>query len=305
MNAQLVYSLALTLSVSAVAVVLLQWLWLVVRRGYRVEKRIARRMAPLQESDAPMPARVDLGPLERVLLQADIHWSLRKLVVLTISVVGCLSGVAVSNGLVVFLVTAFFVGTAVFAWWWSRFQTQRRLIHEHLPGTLDAVLRNLEAGRSLEQALISSFGEAPSVFVPLVFRMRNAVEAGREYSQLFVDFSDLYRVPALVQVAIALRTSTRFGASIKPVLKQVASSLRSQQEMRQEFLAATAETRFTAITFAVLPPGLAAYMVLVNRDYSEVLLNTTTGHTMLTIAGILQMTGMLVIWRMIQGVGRE
>ncbi|MDX1636191.1 MAG: type II secretion system protein, partial [Marinobacter sp.] len=83
-----------------------------------------------------------------------------------------------------------------------------------------------------------------------------------------------------------------------------ASSLRSQQELRQEFLAATAETRFTAATFALLPPGLAAYMVLMNDDYADLLLNTSTGHNLLIAAGVLQVLGMVVIWRMIQGVGR-
>jgi tight adherence protein B len=46
-------------------------------------------------------------------------------------------------------------------------------------------------------------------------------------------------------------------------------------------------------------------MMLINEKYAEVLLNTDTGHTMLMIAGILQGVGVLVIWRMIQGVGRE
>ncbi len=66
-------------------------------------------------------------------------------------------------------------------------------------------------------------------------------------------------------------------------------------------MAATAEIRFTAAAFALLPLGLAAYMILINENYSEVLLNSTTGHWMLGVAGGLQALGMILIWRMIQG----
>ena len=70
-------------------------------------------------------------------------------------------------------------------------------------------------------------------------------------------------------------------------------------------MAATAETRFTAAAFALLPLGLAAYMILMNENYSRVLLDTSTGHVMLAVAGALQGLGVIVLWRMIQGVGRE
>lgn len=166
---------------------------------------------------------------------------------------------------------------------------------------MESTLRYMSAGRSLEASLLESFQDAPPVFAPLTFRLRSAIESGRDYTGLFEDFSRLYQVSSLVLVSIALRTSARFGSSIRPVLEQVAGSLRSQQELRREFLASTAETRFTAGAFTLLPLGMAAYMMLINEKYAEVLLNTDTGHTMLLIAGILQGLGVLVIWRMIQG----
>ena len=127
----------------------------------------------------------------------------------------------------------------------------------------------------------------------------------RDFTRLFDDFARLYQVASLVLVSIALRTSARFGSSVRPVLQQVANSLRSQQELRREFLASTAETRFTAGAFTLLPLGMAVYMMLINEKYAEVLLNTSTGHNMLIVAGVLQTLGVIVIWRMVQGVGRE
>ncbi|WP_417530883.1 type II secretion system F family protein [Marinobacter lipolyticus] len=304
MTSQLWFTGALLVGLLAVFLLLLQLGWSEWQSGRQITQTIKTRLTPAGEAAGLGGARVDLGPLERVLVQADIHWSIQRLVMLSVVLLGALTIIAVSRGLVVFLVVLFFTVTALGVWWRMRFQKQRQTIHEELPGVVDAVLRNIDAGRSLEHSLITAFDESSPVFSPLVFRLRNAVESGREYTRLFEDFADLYKVPAMVLVAIALRTTSRFGSSIRPVLEQVSTSLRTQQAMRREFLAASAETRFTAVTFAVLPPALAAFMVLVNEEYSDVLLHTPTGHSLLLTAGILQVLGMVVIWRMIQGVGR-
>lgn len=304
MSAHIWFVGALLVGLLAVVLLLVQLGWGQWQGQRRIAHSIKTRLSSTSEVTGPGGARVDLGPLERVLVQADIRWSIQRLVMFSVVLLGALAVIALTRGVVVFLVVLFFIVTAIGAWWRMRFQKQRQTIHEELPGVVDAVLRNIDAGRSLEHSLITAFDESSPVFSPLVFRLRNAVEAGREYTRLFEDFADLYKVPAMVLVAIALRTTSRFGSSIRPVLEQVSTSLRTQQAMRREFLAASAETRFTAVTFAVLPPGLAAFMVLVNEEYSDVLLNTSTGHTLLLTAGILQVLGMVVIWRMIQGVGR-
>lgn len=304
MSSQIWFSGALFVGFLAAVLVMVQLAWGYMRGHRQVNQAIRARLTPAIESSGLGGARVDLGPLEKLLVQADIRWSMQRLIIKSVVLLLALVFVAYSRGVVALLVVVFFVVVASGAWWRMRFQKQRQIIHEELPGVVDAVLRNIDAGRSLEHSLISSFDEASPVFNPLVFRLRNAVEAGRDYTRLFEDFAQLYQVPAMVLVAIALRTTSRFGSSIRPVLEQVSASLRSQQAMRREFLAASAETRFTAITFAVLPPALAAFMVLVNDEYSDVLLNTATGHSLLLTAGVLQIIGMVVIWRMIQGVGR-
>ncbi|MCG8519213.1 MAG: type II secretion system F family protein [Pseudomonadales bacterium] len=305
MNSLLWFRLALLVAVISVTLSLLQLAWRSVRDNRRVASRVQQRLLPPTRGGGNGSARVTLGPLERFLVQADIQLTRRQAVLLLLTALALLALTGYLQGLVVECVALFFVLSAGVVYWRVRFQRQRRIIFEELPGIVDAVLRSVDAGRSLEHGLVNAFDDASPVFAPLVFRLRSAVDSGREYTRLFEDFAAIYRIPPLIMVSIALRTSTRFGSSIRPVLVQVAASLRAQQEMRREFLAATAETRFTAITFAVLPPGLALYMVTINEKYSQVLLETSTGHGMLMLAGALQLIGMALIWRLIQGVGRE
>ena len=298
-------ALARTLAVLALLLMVLQWLWARYRQRRLLRDNVRDRLRPSLDVNSDSEVRVTLSSLERILLRADIRLSRGQLMVSALVIVVFVGVVLSLNGALVALITAGLIVVALWMYWRFRFQQQRRRIYEELPGLIDTALRYMDAGRSLENALVESFRDAPPVFDPLSFRLRSAVESGRDYTGLFEDFAALYQVPSLVLVSIALRTSSRFGSSIRPVLQQVAGSLRSQQELRREFLAATAETRFTAAAFALLPLGLAAYMMLMNENYSRVLLSTSTGHVMLGIAGALQGLGVIIIWRMIQGVGRD
>ena len=306
MSAVELLGMAQMLGIIAVLTVLMQLVWFRYRQRSLLTERVRQRLQQRMEiGGEPGQVRVVAGPLERLLLRADIRLSRVQLSLLGIVIFLIVVLVLASSGFIAAAVVLALLAASLWMYWRFRFQQQRRMIFESLPGIMESTLRYMSAGRSLEASLLESFQDAPPVFAPLTFRLRSAIESGRDYTGLFEDFSRLYQVSSLVLVSIALRTSARFGSSIRPVLEQVATSLRSQQELRREFLASTAETRFTAGAFTLLPLGMAAYMMLINDKYDGVLLNTDPGHTMLMIAGILQGVGVLVIWRMIQGVGRE
>ena len=298
--------MAQMLGIIAVLTVLMQLAWFRYRQRNLLTERVRQRLQQRTElHQEAAQAKVVNGPLERLLLRADIRLSRFQLALLGIVIFLVLVLVLASSGVIPALAVLALIAASLWMYWRFRFQQQRRMIFESLPGIMESVLRYMDAGRSLEGSLQEAFHDAPPVFSPLTFRLRSAVEAGRDYTGLFDDFSRLYKVPSLVLVSIALRTSARFGSSVRPVLQQVAESLRSQQELRREFLASTAETRFTAGAFTLLPLGLAVYMMLINEKYAEVLLRTDTGHTMLMVAGALQGIAVIIIWRMVQGVGRE
>lgn len=305
MSAEALLAAARMLGLLAIMMVVAQCWLLHHRRQRKMREVVGARLFQHQEAaDDSSESLLISGRLEKLLIKADIKVTQGGLVVL-------MAAVLLSAGFVLAAYGALAVALALAAWalfgwafWNFRYQRQRRTIFDSLPTIIDNVLRNMDAGRSLDQAMIDSLKEAPQVFAPLTFRVRSAVEAGRDYAGLFDSYAQLYEVPPLVLVAVTLRTTSRYGASVRPVLGQVSDSLRSQQEMRREFMAATAETRMTAAVFAAVPVLLSVYMIATSDTYREVLFGTETGKVMLIIAASLQAMGMLVIFRMIQGVGR-
>lgn len=303
MNTQLIWLLCLLAGVAAVLVIMLQLTLSRLLAADDIKKRTARRLAPEVRVEQK-PSVIDLGPLQSVLLRAGFRVSGVRILLQAIILLATLLAVFILQGLVEVLVSLFFVITALVTTWRVKFERQRRQIFEELPGILDGMLRSISVGRSVEQSIVNAFSDASPVFDPMVFRLKNAVSQGRDYTLVLDAFASFYQIPAFTQIAIALRTSSRFGSSVKPVLFEVAKAIRSQQELRREFMAATAETRFTAIVFAIMPPGLAVYMVVLNEQFSEKLLHSEVGHTLLMVSGGLQLLGIVMIWNLIRGVGR-
>lgn len=303
MNTQLIWLLCLMAGVAAVLVIMLQLTLSRLLAADDIKKRTARRLAPEVRVEQK-PSVIDLGPLQSVLLRAGFRVSGARILLQAIILLATLLAVFILQGLVEVLVSLFFVITALVTTWRVKFERQRRQIFEELPGILDGMLRSISVGRSVEQSIVNAFSDASPVFDPMVFRLKNAVSQGRDYTLVLDAFASFYQIPAFTQIAIALRTSSRFGSSVKPVLFEVAKAIRSQQELRREFMAATAETRFTAIVFAIMPPGLAVYMVVLNEQFSEKLLHSEVGHTLLMVSGGLQLLGIVMIWNLIRGVGR-
>jgi tight adherence protein B len=302
-NTQLIWLLCLLAGVAAVLVIMLQLTLSRLMAAGEIKKRTARRLAPEVQVEQK-PSVIDLGPLQSVLLRAGFRVSGARILLQAILLLATLVAVFIMQGLVEVLVSLFFVITALVTTWRVKFERQRRQIFEELPGILDGMLRSISVGRSVEQSIVNAFSDASPVFDPMVFRLKNAVSQGRDYTLVLDAFASFYQIPAFTQIAIALRTSSRFGSSVKPVLFEVAKAIRSQQELRREFMAATAETRFTAIVFAIMPPGLAVYMVVLNEQFSEKLLHSEVGHTLLMVSGGLQLLGIVMIWNLIRGVGR-
>lgn len=304
MSMQLLWLLAFALGVLAILVIMAQLtIGRVVSTSILKKRAQSRLLNDASIDEEPEPS-FSTGPLEHFLLRANVKLGPQKFVALVALIVIGLAAIGYTKGWVEAGAGVFFVGTAAVTWWRVAFERQRRQIFEELPAILDNMIRSISVGRSVEQSVVVAFGDGSPVFDPLIFRLKNAVSQGRDYTRVVDDFASLYQIPDLVQVSIAFRTSSRFGSSLRPILMEVAKAIRSRQDLRREFMAATAETRFTAVAFAVIPPGLAAYMVIINEGFSSQLLETNAGQTLLWISGGLQFLGILFIWRLIRSVGR-
>ncbi|MBA3979734.1 MAG: type II secretion protein F [Alcanivorax sp.] len=299
---------AITLAVLAGVVALLQVIWVLWRdtqaRRARVLARMGSGYGAVAGEEAPQRLMVTDTRLQRVMLRGDISVSESAFRGLLFLLLAVLVLVVLVWGVIAAVLCLATVGVGLWVYWFRRYSARRLQINETLPGIADAIIRGLSAGRTLDNAVMKALDEAPEIYAPLAFRVRSAIEGGRDYVPLFEDFADLYQIPPLVQMAIGLGTGQRHGASVQSVLAQLAESLRGQQQLRRDFMAMTGETRVSAVLFAVVPIALAAYLMLANEEYLQVLLHTPQGNRMLMVAAAFEAVGIFWLYRMVQGVGR-
>lgn len=141
-----------------------------------------------------------------------------------------------------------------------------------LPDSFDLMARVIRAGQTVSQALLAVGDE----FDPPI-----AAEFSYCYEQQNLGLPseealrDLARRTGLLEIKIfvlALVVQQQTGGNLAEVLDNLASVIRERFRIRGKIRALTAEGRLQAIILLALPPFMFLLILLLNRDYGQVLL---------------------------------
>ncbi|MBX6421468.1 MAG: type II secretion system F family protein [Nevskia sp.] len=184
-----------------------------------------------------------------------------------------------------------------------RAAARRSRIIEQLPVYLENVARILSAGNSLEEALAAAARESSDPIRPLFMSVARQVKLGAPTDQVLAEVGELYRLRDLKVMALAASVNRRYGGSLRPVFKSLITAIRQRELSARELRALTAETRFSAVVLAVVPIGLTLFIFFRNRNYYSVMWHDPIGHWLLIGAALLQVAGVIILWRMVNSVG--
>jgi tight adherence protein B len=104
----------------------------------------------------------------------------------------------------------------------------------------------------------------------------------------------------VVQIALVAKLQREAGTNAADVLDQVSDNVRARLELRRLISTLTAQGRMARWIVSLLPVGLFIGIFLLNRDYLSPLWDDPIGIVALIFAGIMIVTGSLVIKRIIE-----
>lgn len=185
---------------------------------------------------------------------------------------------------------------------YSRLQRKNSFIISQLPIFIDYILRSLSAGHSLERAIILACEDTPRPLKDMLDYVVRAHELGADITESFNETARLHNQKELNLFAFAMHISNSYGSNPEEMLEHVISMIRDQELARKELAAMTGETRLSAWVLGVLPLALVTYLLMLNPGYINILLDTESGRSMLTLALGLQLVGGLLLWRMMRSV---
>jgi tight adherence protein B len=181
----------------------------------------------------------------------------------------------------------------------QRANRQRQLFAEQLPDNLQVLASALRAGHSLVGALSVVVDDSPE---PSRSEFKRVIAD----EQLGVPLEDAIEVVAermqsrdLSQVGLVAALQHETGGNTAEVLDRVADTVRERFELRRLVRTLTAQGRMSRWVLTSLPIGLLLVITLLNPDYIEPLYTNPIGRVVLVVAGLMVVSGSLVIRKII------
>ena len=143
-------------------------------------------------------------------------------------------------------------------------ETRKEEIINGFPDALDLMLVCVEAGQSLDQAIIRVSKEIRSGFPALADEFEIVsyeIKAGKDKSIVLKDMAERCGVPDVASFVTVLIQSQQFGTSIADALRIYAGEMRDKRVMRAEEAANKLPTKMTLATMMLTVPPLLIILI--------------------------------------------
>jgi tight adherence protein C len=149
-------------------------------------------------------------------------------------------------------------------WITKRIEARKQEIEDGFPDSLDMMLVCVEAGQSMEQAILRVAKELRVSYPALAEEFEiitYEIKAGKDRAQVLSDMSDRCGVQDVSSFTTVLNQAQTFGTSIGDALRVYAGEMRDKRVMRAEEKANKLPTKMTLTTMMLTVPPLLLILV--------------------------------------------
>ncbi|MGA2496650.1 MAG: type II secretion system F family protein [Tepidisphaeraceae bacterium] len=239
--------------------------------------------------------------LNRKLIQAYPDASLVRLLGICglLAVIGFVLVASVMESLLAGLVGGTVLGYLPLMFINARRGRRQRQIAGQIPDALDFLCRILKAGHSLATGIQMMGDELPA---PIGIEFRRCYDQhslGQPLEQALRDMSVRVESADFAFFITAILIQRQTGGDLGEVLRNISTMIRARVKLQQHVKAITAEGRLTGYILFAFPAVLFTLSWFLNPAYASILLKTDTGRMLLGLAFALQMTGLVVIRKIV------
>jgi tight adherence protein B len=239
--------------------------------------------------------------LNDVVVQSGLSITPGQLVLLCIAV-GLVAGFIVLT-----LTRSPWIGAAVgaaalsipYAWVRRVATTRMRRFEEQFPEAIDLLARALRAGHAFTTALSMVPDEIPDPVGTEFKLLYDQQNYGMSLPDALRAFAA--RIPVLEArfFVTAVLTQREVGGNLSEVLDNLAAVMRERFKVKRQVRVISAHGRITGWILAGLPPCLALVLFVMSPDHMRILIEDPLGVQMIVAAIVLQITGTLIIRRIV------
>jgi len=283
-------------------------------RQERLQRRVAEALQSSHSSDDPVQiSRVDsiggsptinrllssfefIRSFDRMIRQADMDITVSRLLAFCLAacVLAELAAYTLLNSVMAVL---FAILGGILPLLYIAHKRKKRLIkfNSQLPDSLDLLGRSLAVGHAFSESLNQVASEMPD---PIAKEFRITFDEQKLGLTTKAALDRLAeRVPLLdLRLCItAMHIQRETGGNLAEILEKVAYTIRERFRIMGDLKTLTTSSRLSAWILCGLPIFVALGVTYLNPDYMSVLWKDPRGHYLIAAAVILQITGMLIV----------
>jgi len=181
---------------------------------------------------------------------------------------------------------------------WLRITKRHQQLVRQLPNYLDAIVRLITIGNSVQAAFQSAIVNTEPPLRGCLEQVNRLLRSGLEIDKALVQTAQAYGVGELMLLASVMRLSIKYGGRADVVLERMAGFMRDREQAERELVALSAEVRLSAWVLGLLPMLMAVFILVTNPHYFASLLNDGSGIKLLMGAFGLQVLGSFLLFRL-------
>lgn len=173
----------------------------------------------------------------------------------------------------------------------------RSALKEGLPAVLTMLAGALSAGMSLGQSLTYASSRLPGSLGRHLGEIARQQQLGVEFDESLRRLRDRLNLPELDSVLVGIAIQRRTGGDLAGMLEHMALIIKQRLLLQRKTCVTTAQTRFSGKVIGTLPLGVTALILAVDPSFLAPMLSTIAGWTMLTLAALAEVLGLVLIGR--------
>ena len=185
---------------------------------------------------------------------------------------------------------------------WLKGERLRKDIVRQLPDFLDRVVRMMTIGNSMGAAFHNAAAGTDFPLRDVIDRTVSLNRSGKEIDVALHYISRQYGLHELYLLASVMGVALKYGGRSDQVLERMSSFMRDLEQARAEMKAMSAELRLSAWVLALLPVGLACFILVFNNALFMGMWEDPAGKIMLIGAVVLQISGSYWLYRLAKSV---
>ncbi|MEA4890544.1 MAG: type II secretion system F family protein [Clostridiaceae bacterium] len=173
------------------------------------------------------------------------------------------------------------------------------LFEKQLSDALMMMGNGLRAGLTLQQTMANIAHEMPDPIAREFARTVKEIQLGSSVDLALNNLVQRVKSMDLMLTVSAIQIQRQVGGNLLEIIENLAATIKDRLKLKDDIRVMTSTGRISGLIVGMIPVAIGGMLMLINPEYIQTFFETSMGVKMLIVAGCMELTGFLVIKRIV------